>query len=117
MDIYIFLVICTYIFLWYIWILIFQDRKNVDKKMYNDFSISISVLFSFIVFLISWGYCILEYGFLFGFGLGWLPSALLALMFFAIFPIIVTIFSPVFLIFYPILFVLSMIEVVSELVA
>jgi hypothetical protein len=85
--------------------------------MYNDFSVSISVLFSVIVFLISWVYCIFEYGFLFGFGLGWLPSALLALMFFAIFPIIVTIFSPVFLIFYPILFVLSMIEVVSELVA
>jgi hypothetical protein len=117
MEIYIFLVICAYIFLWYIWLLIFQDRKNVDKKIYNELSTSISLLFSVIIFLISWIYCIFEYGFLFGFGLGWLPSALLALISFAVLPIIVTIFSPVFLIFYPILFVLSMFEIVSELVA
>jgi hypothetical protein len=29
-------------------------------------------------FIASWIYCMQEYGFLFGFGSGWLPSALLA---------------------------------------
>lgn len=29
-------------------------------------------------FLGAWGYCVAEYGFLFGFGLGWLPAAILA---------------------------------------
>ncbi len=29
-------------------------------------------------FAVSWIYCMDEYGFLFGFGLGWLPSAMLA---------------------------------------
>lgn len=31
-----------------------------------------------IVFLCFWWYCTSEYGFLFGFGLGWLPSGILA---------------------------------------
>lgn len=36
-------------------------------------------------FLGSWIYCCATYGFLFGFGLGWLPSAILApIVFFAV---------------------------------
>lgn len=31
-----------------------------------------------ITFLVAWIYCMSEYGFLFGFGLGWLPAAILA---------------------------------------
>ncbi len=31
-----------------------------------------------ITFLGAWAYCINGYGFLFGFGLGWLPAAILA---------------------------------------
>ena len=31
-----------------------------------------------VVFFCSWWYCTSEYGFLFGFGLGWLPSGILA---------------------------------------
>jgi hypothetical protein len=31
-----------------------------------------------LTFIVSWVYCISEYGFLLGFGLGWLPSMILA---------------------------------------
>ena len=31
-----------------------------------------------IIFLCSWAYCTAIYGFLFGFGLGWIPSLILA---------------------------------------
>ena len=33
-----------------------------------------------LTFIASWIYCISEYGFLFGFGLGWLPAAILAVL-------------------------------------
>lgn len=33
-----------------------------------------------IVFIGSWIYCIFTYGFLFGVGLGWLPSAIVAVI-------------------------------------
>lgn len=33
---------------------------------------------AFIVFIGSWVYCIAEYGFLLGVGLGWLPSIIVA---------------------------------------
>jgi hypothetical protein len=31
-------------------------------------------------FLVAWGYCIYTYGFLFGFGLGWIPAIILGLL-------------------------------------
>ena len=31
-----------------------------------------------LIFLASWAYCTIQYGFLFGFGVGWLPSGILA---------------------------------------
>ena len=34
----------------------------------------------FVVFAGAWIYCMNEYGFLFGFGLGWLPAGILAAM-------------------------------------
>jgi hypothetical protein len=33
-----------------------------------------------LTFLGCWAYCAFHYGFLFGFGLGWLPSAIAAVM-------------------------------------
>ena len=33
-----------------------------------------------VTFIGAWIYCMSEYGFLFGFGLGWLPAAILAVM-------------------------------------
>ena len=38
------------------------------------------VIVGIVVFVASWIYCMNEYGFLFGFGLGWLPSGILAAM-------------------------------------
>ena len=41
-----------------------------------------------IVFIGSWIYCIAEYGFLFGVGLGWLPSIIVAVIAGALWPLI-----------------------------
>ena len=38
----------------------------------------ISSIIAFVVFVGSWIYCINEYGYLFGVGLGWLPSIIVA---------------------------------------
>jgi hypothetical protein len=40
-------------------------------------------------FVISWLYCIATYGFLLGFGLGWLPSMMLAFIRGALWPLVV----------------------------
>lgn len=42
-----------------------------------------------IVFLGSWAYCVAEYGFLIGVGLGWLPSAIVASIAAILWPVIV----------------------------
>jgi hypothetical protein len=42
-----------------------------------------------LTFIISYIYCIAEYGFLFGFGLGWLPSMFLAAIVGALWPLVV----------------------------
>lgn len=39
-------------------------------------------------FLSAWLYCIVHYGFLFGLGLGWLPSIILALFLAFIWPVV-----------------------------
>jgi len=41
-----------------------------------------------IVFVISWIYCIVEYGYLFGVGLGWLPSLIVATILGALWPLV-----------------------------
>ena len=40
-----------------------------------------------LVFIASWVYCTFTYGFLLGFGLGWLPSIILGVIAAAIWPI------------------------------
>lgn len=48
----------------------FDDYKQIG----NWFAIPIAI----VIFIGAWWYCTATYGFLFGFGLGWLPSAILA---------------------------------------
>lgn len=43
---------------------------------------------AFIVFIGSWIYCIVEYGYLLGVGLGWLPSIIVAVIAGALWPLI-----------------------------
>lgn len=40
----------------------------------------VGVITAIIAFLAAWVYCMANYGFLFGFGLGWLPAAILAVI-------------------------------------
>jgi hypothetical protein len=47
----------------------------------------ITGLVGFITFWVSWIYCISEYGYLFGVGLGWLPSLIVAAFAAALWPL------------------------------
>lgn len=47
------------------------------------------IITGFIVFIASWLYCIATYGFLFGVGLGWLPSIIVAVIAGYLWPLIV----------------------------
>ncbi len=42
-----------------------------------------------VVFIATWIYCIAEYGFLFGVGLGWLPAFILGILAFWIWPVFI----------------------------
>ena len=54
-----------------------------------------------LVFLTSWVYCTFTYGFLLGFGLGWIPSMLLAFFAIALWPVfiilLIVFWTPLFL--------------------
>ncbi len=52
----------------------------IDKEMYYRGVGIASTLTAIWVFIGSWIYCIATYGFLFGVGLGWLPSAIVAVI-------------------------------------
>ncbi len=41
-----------------------------------------------ITFVISWIYCVVEYGYLLGVGLGWLPSLIVATILGALWPLV-----------------------------
>jgi len=41
-----------------------------------------------VVFLVSWVYCISEYGYLLGVGLGWLPSVIVASLVALLWPLV-----------------------------
>lgn len=49
---------------------------------------AIGNFFAFIVFVSCWIYCIANYGFLLGVGLGWLPSAICAAIARVVWPLI-----------------------------
>lgn len=44
----------------------------------DDRDILIGKICAVVTFLVAWAYCSLTYGFLLGFGIGWLPSVILA---------------------------------------
>ena len=58
-------------------------REYCEGLYYLGFCIT-----SLVVFLGCWVYCIAEYGFLLGVGLGWLPSGIVAMIAGAIWPLL-----------------------------
>ena len=59
-----------------------------DAKGWHD---DYSYLIGFLVFMVSWVYCIYTYGFLLGGGLGWIPSILAAVIAAVFWPFIIVI--------------------------
>jgi len=55
----------------------------------QDYPGPIGVLVGVVVFAASWIYCIAEYGYLFGVGLGWLPSIIVAVIATFLWPFII----------------------------
>ena len=51
------------------------NRETYEKGVWFAFTIT-----ALVVFIGSWIYCIANYGFLLGVGLGWLPSAIVAVI-------------------------------------
>jgi hypothetical protein len=57
----------------------------MDDDLYWNIGTALGGITALIVFVGGWWYCAATYGFLFGFGLGWLPSGIAAAMaFFAV---------------------------------
>jgi len=56
--------------------------------MSSDTYWGIAALVGFVTFLGSWLYCIATYGFLVGVGIGWLPSAITAVVAGVLWPVI-----------------------------
>ena len=50
-----------------------------------------NVIVGLLVFISAWIYCISEYGFLWGFGFGWLPAAILATILAFLWPLLLLI--------------------------
>lgn len=55
-----------------------KEVKPESPIITRELQESIGVAIGFITFFVSWIYCMANYGFLFGFGFGWIPSAILA---------------------------------------
>ncbi|MFL6843880.1 MAG: hypothetical protein ACJ8ER_03250 [Allosphingosinicella sp.] len=51
-----------------------------DEEFYRHIGNVVAVLAGLATFVGAWIYCAVTYGFLFGFGLGWLPAAILAVI-------------------------------------
>ena len=88
------------VFLLYGWMLTRRPKNepvkvSVSHKEDDGFSEAIypvgAFITGFITFLVSWVYCTAMYGFLFGFGLGWLPSIILAYIVGFLWPLVVPI--------------------------
>jgi hypothetical protein len=57
-----------------------RDFVDVD----SDFGLWLGIALSGLIFVIAWFYCFVDYGFLLGFGIGWLPSGIMGAMVFGI---------------------------------
>ena len=56
-----------------------RDETGIEERwMYEGAGAVCAGITALIIFVGSWLYCIAEYGFLLGVGLGWLPSAIVA---------------------------------------
>lgn len=62
----------------------FWEDHNGEFLPYYAFGTFIGFLVAAVTFLGAWIWCIANYGFLFGFGLGWLPAFILAGIFWII---------------------------------
>jgi len=49
-----------------------------EDRIFRAIGFWLAAIIAPVTFISSWVYCVSEYGYLFGFGLGWLPSAILA---------------------------------------
>ena len=54
-----------------------RDRLTGDRVL-NVSGGLLGIIVGLATFVTAWAYCTIHYGFLFGFGLGWLPAGLLA---------------------------------------
>lgn len=50
------------------------------NSQYQELSKGAGIIIAALTFIGTWVYCIAAYGFLFGVGLGWLPSAIVAVV-------------------------------------
>jgi hypothetical protein len=48
--------------------------EDYDAAQSNTFKNACLTIIASTVFFGTWAYCAMQYGFLFGFGLGWLPA-------------------------------------------
>lgn len=55
-----------------------QQQAISKAEKWEDFGRALVGLCAFATFGVAWWYCAETYGFLFGFGLGWLPAGILA---------------------------------------
>jgi hypothetical protein len=62
-----------------------QQSTADNSEWYLTIGTILGAISALAAFLISWWYCAAEYGYLLGFGLGWLPSVILAaIIYFAV---------------------------------
>jgi hypothetical protein len=61
----------------------------LDKFSLSDIYAVGAVVIGGLTFIVSWAYCVATYGFLLGFCLGWIPSAILATILGALWPLVV----------------------------
>jgi hypothetical protein len=54
-----------------------RDRLTGDR-VFNVGGGLLGIIVALATFITAWAYCTIDYGFLFGFGLGWLPAGMLA---------------------------------------
>lgn len=67
--------------------MIVKTLQGANFMSEEDYELGVKIT-SWIVFIGSWIYCIAEYGFLFGVGLGWLPSLIVAVIAGLLWPLI-----------------------------
>jgi hypothetical protein len=60
--------------------LVRAHRRAWSASWHTEIGLTLAVFTGPATFLAAWAYCTLAYGFLFGFGLGWLPAFFLALL-------------------------------------